>query len=147
MMMNRLPEVPPVAHELLAHLHEDAARAPLRVRDEDRPRAVQYVHELLFAAAKSHAHFDHLERVPSAPTLPRVALPRERAEVIVATGLDELTNEELAHLLLVRRAVDELSVLLCTRCPEWSFAEFAAIGAALVAKYEAKPPAPARAAG
>jgi hypothetical protein len=47
--MPALPELPPVALELLAHLQEDTRTGtPPCVRDEDRANALSYVHEMLF---------------------------------------------------------------------------------------------------
>lgn len=129
--MNNLTELSPVATELLAHLQEDAGVGSLRMREGDRAAALLYIHELLFDAPKSWAHFDRVEVLFSAAPVAREPLDQERAEMIVSDGLDSLTNEELAQLFLARRALDELCVLLCLRGPKWCEPAFAAIGAAL----------------
>jgi hypothetical protein len=125
-------ELGPDAREMLANLRDDArAVVPLRVRDADRSRALRYVRALLFHPPKCWAHYPLAARlVPDAP-VPREPFPEARTEVILATGPDALTNEELAQLLLAHRPMDRLGLLVATRAPSWSDAEFMALGAAL----------------
>jgi hypothetical protein len=130
-----LPELPPVALELLAHLQEDARTVvPLRVRDEDRASALSYVHEMLFNAPVSWVHFDHTRHhVPALP-VSDAALVKERGDAVVKGGLEPLTNEELAQLLLSHRALSELCVLLCRRGPKWCEPGFRAVGERIAAQ-------------
>jgi len=117
--------------EILARLQEDARAVPLCVRADDRAAAVAHVRALLFAPPSRDAHYALArEVVPDAP-VPREPFPEDRAVAIIDAGLDSLTNEELAHLLLVRRPMDQLSRLVTRRAPAWSDAEFMALGAAL----------------
>lgn len=122
-------ELGPDARELLAHLHEDARTVvPLRVRDEDRATALECVRALLFHPPKCWAHYPLAARlVPDAP-VPREPFPDDRADAIIAAGPDSLTNEELAQLLLAPRPMDRLGLLVATRGPAWSDAEFMALG-------------------
>jgi hypothetical protein len=120
------------ARALLAHLQEDARTVvPLRVRDDDRARALDHVRALLFHPPKCWAHYPlAAQMVPDAP-VPRDPFSEDRADAIVAAGPAALTNEELARLLLAPRPMDRLGLLVATRGPAWSDADFMALGAAL----------------
>jgi hypothetical protein len=124
------PEPPSGSRQLILNLRIDFGNQvrPLAVRPDDRALAIDCVRQLLLEPDKRRGHNAVVAEVFPNPPGAVDPLGAERAVAVVHDGPQELGDDELARVLLSRRAVADLTRLVHELLPDWWLNEMEAIG-------------------